>query len=171
MGGQVQSRASRVFRERPDRVAAAWRRLRSAQLPVGETPQYLLNDVVEPFIREVGASLSGAPGSPWSRTRGVLRISPSRGAPELYDEFSALRRCLLVSLEALGATDDERVRVEEAVDEATHSAVAIQSQLEKQVPAAPPPLPFGGVVLEVFEQNPPRAASEGERSAQSPLVH
>ncbi len=67
---------ARVFAGQPERLAAAWRRIRFAEArKEGSAPRNQLDSVVEPFIREVGRSLEGAAGSPWSRTRAVLRLS------------------------------------------------------------------------------------------------
>ena len=159
--------AARVFSQQPDRVAAAWRRVRYAEGRKGEVPHNLLDDVVEPFICEVGRGLSGAPGSAWARTRGVLRLSPERGVRALYDEFAALRRCLVDALEVLGGTDADRDVINRAVDEAVDSAVAYFQQLSDGRAEAPR-VPFGGLVVEFFERPTPsrtRTAPERLRAA------
>src|SRR5690349_3139233 len=69
----------RVFSSRPDRLAAAWRRVRYSQTKKGTIPENLLDTLVEPFIQEIGRNLCGAQGSAWTRTRGVLRVSAGRG--------------------------------------------------------------------------------------------
>jgi len=146
VGGAV----ARVFLQQPDRIAAAWRRVRQAH--GGGTPEIplLIDALVEPFVREVGQALLGTPGSPWTRTRGLLRLSPSRGARGLYDEFAALRRCMTDALEVLGGGSEERRIISSALDDAVDSAVALSQQL--QDPSAEPPLfPFGGVVVELYE--------------------
>ncbi|HET9451839.1 MAG TPA: hypothetical protein VFO83_13185, partial [Aggregicoccus sp.] len=129
--------AARVFSQQPDRVAAAWRRVRYAEGRKGEVPHNLLDDVVEPFICELGRSLAGEASSAWGRTRGVLRLSPERGVRALYDEFAALRRCLVDALEVLGGTDEDRATVNRAVDEAVDSAVAYFQQLSDGRAEAP----------------------------------
>lgn len=145
-GGAV----ARVFLHQPDRIAAAWRRLRHAQTHGRQTSLHLIDALVEPFVREVGMALLGTPGSPWARTRGLLRISPERGARGLYDEFAALRRCMTDALETLGGGTEERRVIASALDEAVDSAVAICQRL--QDPRAEAPLiDFGGVVLEIYE--------------------
>src|SRR6185295_8184652 len=107
-----------VLAQQPDRVAAAWRRLRFAALPEGQVRNNLLDDVAEPFVKEIGAALEGRPGSPWARTQAVLRISRARGAVALWDELTALQRCLLDACEALGGNELERQLIVVAVEEA-----------------------------------------------------
>jgi hypothetical protein len=131
--------AARVFSQQPDRVAAAWRRVRYAEGRKGEVPHNLLDDVVEPFICEVGKSLDGDPSSAWARTRAVLRLSPERGVRALYEEFSALRRCLVDALEVLGGSEAERTTINRAVDEAVDSAVAYFQRLTDSTADAPRP--------------------------------
>ncbi|MET0402191.1 MAG: hypothetical protein ABW123_07285, partial [Cystobacter sp.] len=64
---------ARVFVGQPERLAAAWRRMRFAEARKdGAPPRNQLDSVVEPFIREVGRGLEGTEGSAWSRTRAVL---------------------------------------------------------------------------------------------------
>lgn len=161
--------AARVLLQQPQRLAAAWRRVRHVELrregqPSGAAP--LLDGLVEPFLREIGASLVGAPGSAWERTPGVLRLSQARGARALYVEFAALRRCLEDTLDALQASDAERRTVSRALDEAVDSAVALLERLASPG-AEGPRVPFGGLVLEVFERTPrraPRTRDEGRRA-------
>lgn len=143
---------ARVFAQQPDRVAAAWRRLRYAATPDGLQRNNLLDDVAEPFVREIGAALEGAPGSPWGRTRAVLRISRARGAVALWDELIALQRCLLDACDALGGSDLERQLIVVAVEEAVGSAHAHYRHLFEG--AAPPGLSFGGLVVEQYEHLP-----------------
>jgi hypothetical protein len=114
-------------------------------------PQSLLDGLVEPFIREVGASLAGNETSPWSRTRAVLRLSPERGARALYEEFAVLRRCLVDAVEVLGGGDQERSVVNRCLDEAVDSAVALLQRL-KDAAAEGPRVPFGGLVVEWFDR-------------------
>ncbi|MFP2912748.1 hypothetical protein ACLESD_48620 [Pyxidicoccus sp. 3LFB2] len=103
---------ARFFRQQPDRIAALWRRMRLATEAEGSVHVLgQLDGLVEPFIREVGRTLEGEETSPWSRTRAVLRLSPERGARALYDEFAALRRCLVDAAEVLGGGDWERERI------------------------------------------------------------
>jgi hypothetical protein len=143
--------AIRVLMEQPERVAAAWRRERFAEAGRGKAvPQNLLEGLVEPFIVEVGRQLGGAPGSAWSRTVGVLRLSGER-PNGLYEEFASLRQCLLDVLEALGGGAREFDLVAQAVEEACAAAVALGRQLRQ--PTAPGPnVPFGGLVVEIYER-------------------
>lgn len=154
--------AARVFTQQPDRVAAAWRRVRLAQAANHGGPVHnLLDDAVEPFIQELGRTLEGASGSAWGRTRGVLRISPERGLRALQDEFVSLLRCLTDALEVLGAGPLQQERVRASIQEAMHSALAHAQQLAEPLAAAPR-VPFGGLVVELFERQPPA------RTAQAP---
>ncbi|HLL04323.1 MAG TPA: hypothetical protein VK539_27305 [Myxococcaceae bacterium] len=142
---------ARVFTQQPDRLAAAWRRVRCLGASQVHPPNSLLDGLVESFIRELGHSLAGEETSPWSRTRAVLRLSPERGARGLYDEFAVLRRCLVDAVEVLGGGDPERAVVNRALDEAVDSAVALQQRLA-DVAAEGPRVPFGGLVVEYFER-------------------
>lgn len=143
---------ARVFMGQPERLAAAWRRVRYAETKKdGSSVRNQLDGVVEPFIREVGRSLEGKEGSPWSRTRAVLRLAPKRGARALHEEFAALRRCLVDAVETLGGGDAERGVVNRALDEAVDSAVALLERLGN--PLAPRPrVPFAGVVVQFFDR-------------------
>ncbi len=142
---------ARVFTQQPDRLAAAWRRVRCMGSSQLHPPQSLLDGLVEPFIHEVGLSLIGDPTSPWSRTRAVLRLSSERGARGLYDEFAVLRRCLVDAVEVLGGGDPERAVVNRSLDEAVDSAVALLQRM-KDASAEEPRVPFGGLVVEWFDQ-------------------
>jgi len=113
--------------------------------------------VAEPFVREIGAALEGAPGSPWARTQAVLRISRARGAVALWDELLALQRCLLDACDALGGSDLERQLIVVAVEEAVGSAHAHYRHLFEGAP--PPGLAFGGLVVEQYEHLPKIAVS------------
>ncbi|PTL76313.1 hypothetical protein [Vitiosangium sp. GDMCC 1.1324] len=154
---------ARVFAGQPERLAAAWRRVRFAEARKdGMPPRNQLDSVVEPFIREVGRSLAGKEGSPWSRTRAVLRLAPKRGARALHEEFSALRRCLVDAVETLGGGDAERAVVNQALDEAVDSAVAMMERLAH--PTAPRPrVLFAGLVVQFFEK--PGAAAREKPAA------
>jgi hypothetical protein len=142
---------ARVFTQQPDRLAAAWRRVRCVGSSQLHPPQSLLDGLVEPFIREVGFSLGGDETSPWTRTRAVLRLSPERGARGLYEEFALLRRCMVDAVEVLGGGDPERALVNRAVDEAVDSAVALLQRLV-DASAEGPRVPFGGLVVEWFDR-------------------
>jgi hypothetical protein len=145
---------ARMFMEQPERIAAAWRRARFAEVSREEPPpSNQLDGVAAPFIRELGRSLGGTEGSPWSRTRAVLRLSPGRGEEALRQEFEALRQCLLDAVAAQGGSEAERLLVERAMDEAEASAVAQLGRLGN--PLAPRPrVPFAGLVVQVFERPP-----------------
>jgi hypothetical protein len=115
----------------------------------------------------VGFALSGRDGSPWTRSRGVLRISPQRGPHALFDEFAALRRCLNDAIDVLGGGQGERLLVNAALDEAVDSAVALCRRMEQ--PEAPAPkVPFGGLVVEVYERKAPVSPAH---DAVTPPVH
>jgi len=150
--GRQTGSVARVLAQQPDRVAAAWRRLRHAGLPDGHLRNNLLDDVVEPFVKEIGAALEGLPGSPWARTQAVLRISRARGAGALYEELNALQRCLFDACDALGGNDLERQLIQVAVEEAAGSAHAHYRHLFEN--AEPPVLTFGGLVVEQYEHFP-----------------
>ena len=146
------SKAVRLFTCQPDRLAAAWRRVCFSQGDQTEASAQLLDAVVEPLVREIGNTLAGARGSAWARCAGVLRVAPSQGTRRLYDEFAALRRCLHDALDVIGAQPGERAAIDAAVDEAIDSSVAIyESYLDPQ--AVPPKVPFGGLVVELFDRS------------------
>lgn len=149
---QTTGSVARVFVQQPDRVAAAWRRLRFARYPDGQLRSNLLDDVVEGFVKEIGASLEGVEGAPWARTQAVLRISKARGARALWEELTTLRGCLLDACDALGGSERERVRIHRAVEEALESAR--EHYLALFEGGDPPRLPFGGLVVEQYEQLP-----------------
>ncbi len=155
---------ARVFEGQPERLAAAWRRVRYSELKKnGTPPRNQLDSVVEPFIREVGRTLEGAEGCAWSRTRAVLRLTTQRGSRVLNDEFAALRRCLLDAVETLGGGDSERAVVNQALDEAVTSAGELVEHLAN--PFAPKPrVPFAGLVVQCFDK--PARAREKTRSGE-----
>ena len=155
MDARQRAGVARVFVGQPERLAAAWRRMRFAEARKGgSAPRNQLDNVVEPFIREVGRGLEGAPGSAWGRTRAVLRLSSQRGTRGLQDEFAALRRCLLDAVETLGGGDAERALVDQALDEAVTSAGELLTHLSN--PYAPrPQVPFAGLVVQCFEKPAP----------------
>ena len=138
-----------LLAERPERVAAAWRRTLSG---FAEQP-HMLEGAIEPFLRELSGHLRGEPGSPWSRTRGVLRLSARSGQQALDAEFGSLERCLVTTLRVLGSSGGTRARLREAIAEAHASASAYLARLFD--PLAPPPrVPFGGLVIERIESAP-----------------
>jgi hypothetical protein len=167
MAAQEQIRGSgavaRVFLERPDRLAAAWRRLRRDA--GGEN---VLEDVVESFIREVGASLQGVQGAAWSRTTGVLRLSQHRGRSSLEQEFHMLQRCLIAAGEVLGGSARDRAVIVSAIEEARESALATYRQLFES--GSEPSVHFGGLIVERYEQPSARVA-DGASGALLPTVH
>lgn len=151
--------AAQLFIERPERLAAAWRRERFAALGKQQAPDTLLDSCVENFVRQLGFSLRGAPGAAWSRTRGVLRLSVVRGSLALHEEFMALRQCLLDALMVMEATPGEHEEVTAEIDRALQSALVSLRRLEN--PALPlPRVPFGGLVVELIDPQPrPHAAA------------
>lgn len=135
-----------LLTERPERVAAAWRRT----LRDGGDHQLMLEGTIEPFLRELADHMRGVPGSPWSRTRGVLRLSARSGQQALDAEFASLERCLLDALSVLGGSGRGRARMRVALREAHASATAYLERLRN--PRAPVPrIPFGGLVIERIE--------------------
>lgn len=150
---QTGTRLTRVLQERPDRVAAAWRRLVHARRDGGEEG-LLLDETVEPFLRELGRALEGVSGSPWRRTRGLLRLSVSRGTRAIFEEFAALRQCLFDAVDVLDGQPHSRLLIEAALNEATDSAVALCERLYD--PSNPAPrVPFGGLWVEIFDSSSP----------------
>ncbi len=159
--------AAGLFVRSPDRLASAWRRMRADQVSGRELPSSVLDGVVESFVREIGQALAGRKGSAWSRATGVLRLSSMRGTSGLFEEFAILRRCLNAALDAVGAPTEERVLVNAAVDEAVDSSVSMSERLRN--PLAPPPrVPFGGLVVEVFDRVAPRPGKDEPAGA---IVH
>lgn len=138
-----------LLAERPERVVTAWRQTLSN---FAEQP-HMLEGTIEPFLRELSHHLRGEPGSPWSRTRGVLRLSARGGQQALDAEFASLERCLVTTLGVLGGRAGTRARLREALTEAHASASAYLARLYD--PLAPPPrVPFGGLVIERIESTP-----------------
>ena len=142
--------AGTLFIERPERLAAAWRRDRYQEAARGTSARNLLDNVVEDFIRQIGHTLAGVAGSAWGRTSGVLRLSIARGSRALCDEFGSLRACLLTALKVVDASPRDWEAVVVSVEEALTCALGHWRRLEN--PALPPPvLPFGGLVVQVIE--------------------
>ncbi len=140
----------RFLDQQAARLAATWRRIRRTQTGEGPPAVQMLDGVVEPFLRQLAASLRGADGSAWARTRGILRLSPARGVEHLNLEFDALGVCLSGTLSTLGAPPPVRSLVLEQLREARASAKVLLKRLRD--PAAPgPQVPFGGLVVECFE--------------------
>ncbi len=139
-----------MFTNQPERLAAAWRRVLYSRAGDDGVPDNLLDGVVEDFIRQTGRALEGASGNAWERTRGVLRISTTRGVRVLIDELGALRRCMLDALKVLGAPPKEASTVSHCIQQAAESAAAYHRRLID--PGAPAPkVLFGGLVVEVVE--------------------
>ena len=109
------------------------------------------------FLRELAATLRGSEGSAWSRTRGVLRLSPGRGEASLNREFDALTLCLTTALGSLGSNLHERALIREQLRDARLSARALLRAMRGD--SARPRVPFGGLVVERFEadSSPPPA--------------
>lgn len=137
----------------PEHVAGAWRQARAGFVLETQGGMSLLEDVVDSFVREVGNLLNGAAGSPWSRTQGVLRLSPMRGVRGLREEFLQLRQCFSDALTRLRADDVDRMRTLEAVDSAEAAAEAMLVALD-DAHALAPAVPFGGLVVELVEHAP-----------------
>ncbi len=158
------STAGRMFSEQPERIAAAWRRERYTEGGRQGAPDNLLDGCIEAFVRQVGHTLLGQRGPTWSRTGGVLRLSTTRGTRALYEEFGAVRRCLLDALHVLDAPAAEQHAVILAVDEAVDSAIAMCRRL-RDPNAAAPRIPFGGLMVEMIEAAPrPQVRSDGARA-------
>ncbi|MGA9524278.1 MAG: hypothetical protein WBV82_22680 [Myxococcaceae bacterium] len=153
-----------MFTNQPERLAAAWRRVLYSRAGNEGVPDNLLDGVVEDFIRQTGRALEGVTGDAWNRTRGVLRISTTRGVRALIDEFGALRRCMLDALNVLGAPPNEASTVAHCVQQAAESAAAYHRRLID--PGAPAPkVHFGGLVVEVVEpRKPPVLVLQPSRS-------
>lgn len=169
-GAVAPSKMARVFERDPDRVASAWRRLRYAEGAKEEVPGNILDDLAESFVRELGATMCGAQGTAWGRTRGVLRLSPERGLRTLLEELAALRRCLLDAADALGGGTQDRAAIYVAVEEATNSAAALYAQLMD--PLAPHAIaPAGVIVIEHFERAATLHARTGTPAPAAPAAH
>lgn len=152
--------AAKMFIDQPERLAAAWRRERFSSAGGEHLPESLLDGCVESFVREIGYALGGVAGPAWSRARGVLRLSLSRCPSALYEEFGALRRCLLDALQVVDAEPAQQHQVVACIDEAVSSCLATCRRLEN--PSLPQPrISFGGLVIELIEPHPrPHAAAE-----------
>lgn len=166
--GQVhtgpRSTAGRMFSEQPERMAAAWRRERYSETGRQGTPDNLLDGCIEAFVREIGNTLLGVSGPAWGRSRGVLRLSSARGTRALYEEFGALRRCLLDALHVVDAPAEEQHAVIHAIDEAVDCSIAMCRRLREPTAAAPR-VPFGGLMVEVIEPSPrPHVRPEANRA-------
>ena len=165
------SGVARAFTGQPERLAAAWRRMRFAEARrEGMPPRNQLDSVVEPFIREVGRTLEGQEGSAWARTCAVLKLSPNRGVRALQEEFAALRRCLVDAVDTLGGGDAEQAVVNQALDEAVAATTALMEHLGNPYYSPRPPAAFGGLVVQLFEK--PVARKRPAASAEEPrAVH
>lgn len=140
----------RLLVEKPDRVAIAWRKVASA---AGIPARTMLDEVVVPFVREIGRSLQGEPGSAWSRTRAVLRLDPARGPDGLFAELAALKRCLEDVLDVLKADTRDQALVARALHDAASSCLELFTRLDRpeRVREASS---FGGIVVEQFASSP-----------------
>ena len=149
----VRGAAAKLFIEQPERLAAAWRRVRYTAMGHRGFPDNLLDGCIDDFVRQIGHSLRGLNGEAWSRTRGVLRLSLGRGRRALQDEFSALRQCLIDALMVVDAETSEHAIVERSVQEALESCIAMSRRLVN--PELPlPRVAFGGLVVELIECQP-----------------
>lgn len=147
------SAVERVFTGQADRLGNAWRQAMRALHHRPQPALLLLDGVVEPLVAELGRTLGGAEGHPWTRCRGLLRLSSQRGTQGLHDEFTTLRRCLAEAIEVLGGTSIERAWVTAALEDAAEAAAALHHRLERRTAAAPRVM-FGGLVVELFETRP-----------------
>ncbi len=159
--------AGRMFLEQAERLAAAWRRERYLEAGRSTGSENLFEAVVENFVRQVGLAMLGETSRPWATTRGVLRLSVTRGEQGVLDELSTLRRCLLDAMAVVGMTDDELAVLESAVSDAAVYALAHLRRLND--PDAPTcAVPFGGLVVELIE---PQRRAPVVQSAREATVH
>jgi hypothetical protein len=143
-----------LFARNSERLAAAWRRERAATEGGDKAPDNLLEGVVEDFVRQVGLGLSGVDGSPWGRTRGVLRVSRIYTPEKICDEFGTLSRCLLDALGATASPSHESARVIRYIVEAAECVMTLHRRRFHQV-GPEPAVPFAGLVVERMEPRPP----------------
>jgi hypothetical protein len=138
--------------EYADRIATSWLHICRFTWPDRDWP-WLIDGLVEPFVVAIGHRLSNKPGEPWTKTAGVLRLSPRRGEKPLCDEFGVLRRCLHDACDVLDGDRRDRQLIDRAIAQGLHSALTLQAQLS--TPRLPGPVvPFGGIVIELFERKP-----------------
>jgi hypothetical protein len=149
---------ARVLARRAERLAAVWRQVRFSEVMLSGRPwMNQLDGVVESFIHELGRTLAGEAGSTWSRTRGLLRLAPQRGRKALLDEFATLRRCLSDAVSMFGGHSGDHAAVEQSLQEAQDSALALLDAMEQ--PGMPAPqVRFGGLVIRLFEHAPQEQA-------------
>jgi hypothetical protein len=142
---------ARLLCTRAEAIVFSWRRAYCGQMqdPLETTGQ--LDGLIEPLLVEMGYSL-GEPGdlpaAPWGRACGVLRLSLSRGANGLAQEFALLRGLLEQAADQLGASAPERKRLRILLDAAQAQAQALlRHRIGPNV--SRPAVAFGGVVVEV----------------------
>ncbi len=163
MGGAV----GRMFLEQTERLAAAWRRERYVEGERGLQRENLFDGVVESFVRQLGFALLGENPRPWATTRGVLRLSVTRGEQGVLEEISTLKRCLFDAMAVVCATREEYALVENALADAAVFALAHLRRLND--PDAPGcTIPFRGLVVELVE---PVLRAQAMRSVREATVH
>jgi len=112
----------------------------------------LIDAVAEPLLFEVGRGLSsdgGEASAPWTRCRGVLRVSPARGLLALDQEF----RLLAGVAEAFARDRDAPPLLREHVAAALRASrrLACAELLARMGTRAAPRIRFGGVIVELYE--------------------
>ena len=150
--------SAQLLLQRPERVAEAWQSARCVE-EGGEPQERILEGVIVSFLREIGAQLAGARGSPWERTTGVLKLCAKEGTAPIYSELGTLRYVIDSALDVLKASLGERMIADGAIDEALASAVLAHQQLRHPERPAQD-LHFGGVVVERFRPFAWRRAQE-----------
>ncbi len=159
---------ARLFSDRPERLLAAWRRVRAARPREEQPVSSLIDGLVEPFLREIGRSLAGARGHPWTRCQAMLRVSGSGAVGRYGEEFSALLQCSTEAIRVLGGQKYHVQQVSGWIRDAAESATCIALRTLGQ--AAPPPrVPFGGLVVQVFDKGAPCKPAVTE--TEIPILH
>lgn len=123
----------------------AWRSRSSWRSP-------LLEQLVQPLIVAIGRELQ-APlpdvAAPWTRCPGTLRLSPTRGTLALVLDVSVLRRHILAAIAPAGSAL-ARALVQDCLDVVLEGALGELAVLLGRTTSRPT-LPFGGVIVELFE--------------------
>lgn len=142
---------SRALTTRSAAIAHAWRRAWQGDRPDPMLALGQLDGLVEGLVYELGRSLgelSDLPAAPWGRVSGVLRLSITRGADSLGQEFAVLRGLLEQVARQVGAGEPERKRLRILLDASQAQALALLRQ--RANPACTrAAVAFGGVVVEV----------------------
>jgi hypothetical protein len=156
--GAGEARLGAAMQARATGLAGVWRRLhchgdaRRAQ----EVAQ--LEGVIEPLIFELGRQLA-APveddAAPWARCRGLLRLRVGADRGPLLQEFALLTEVALGYADRAGATESAKAELRRLLQMSAQLACSeLAHRVDPRQPA--PEVPFGGVVVEIFE--PVRAA-------------